>query len=284
MSHFICAVSTSSSDTPATPAAYVLTECATRPGADAPDYFVRALRRFDEDDPVAAISDLLADEEQYAGHVTLVVMGGQEVADRFSDEGLSAVPVIVGPSGDSDTLQVTEQTLVDTFQAVYRHRTVEMPNEQEEASAVLAELYNAMSTDAGADEASPRMEALAREETTGKETELIPNDGPKPDVPELSGSSSALSTAKIGGDAEDRTATVDEAATATPDRGREDASNAGPADLGEHRDLALALALTCWYNEHDASDVPMTDQADETARDARVRKKRRRKAQEKQNR
>ena len=79
-------------------------------------------------------------------------------------------------------------------------------------------------------------------------------------------------------------ATADEAVTASADRGREDTRNAGPADLGEHRDLALALALTCWYGEHDASDVPMTDQADETARDARVRKKRRRKAQEKQNR
>lgn len=281
MSQFICAVSTTSSDTPA---AYVLTERATRPGADAPDYFVRVLRRFDDDDPVAAISDLLADEEQYAGHVTLVVMGGQEVADRFGDEGLSAVPVLVGPNGDSDTLQVTEQTLVDTFASVYRHRTVEMPNEQELASAVLSTLYGAMSDDAGADEASPRMEALAREETTGQETEPIAADGPKPDVPELSGSSAALSTAKVGGDADDRTATVDEAVTATPDRGREDASNAGPADLGEHRDLALALALTCWYSEHDANDVPMTDQADETARDARVREKRRRKAKEKQNR
>jgi hypothetical protein len=281
MSHFICAVSTSSSDTPA---AYVLTERATRPGADAPGYFVRAFRRFDDGDPVATISDLLADEEQYAGHVTLVVMGGQEVADRFGDAGLSAVPVIVGPSGDSDTLQVTAQTLVDTFASVYRHRTLEMPNEQELASDVLSALYGAMSDDAGAGEASPQMEALAREETTGQETEPIPDDGPNPDVPELSGSSAALSTAKIGGDADDRTATADEAVRATPDRGLEDARNAGPADLGEHRDLALALALTCWYGEHDASDVPMTDQSDETARDARVREKRRRKAQDKQNR
>jgi hypothetical protein len=280
MSHFICAVSTSSD----APAAYALVERLTRSGSDEADYSVRTLGRFAEDDPVSAIKDLLIDEEQYAGRTTLVVMGGQKVADRFGDAGLSAVPVLVGPSGRSDSLQVTEQTLVDTFESVYRRRTVEMPNEQEEASAVLAALYNAMSDDAGAAEASPRMAALAREETTGEPTERVPADGPSPAVPELSGSSAPLSTAKIGGDADDRTATVDEAVTATADRGLEDASNAGPADLGEHRDLALALALTCWYGEHDASDIPMTDQSDETARDARVREKRRRKAQDKQNR
>jgi hypothetical protein len=281
MSQFICAVSTSSSDAPA---AYALAERLTQGGA-APGYSIRTLGRFTDGDPVETIQNLLADEEQYAGRATLVVMGGQGVADRFGEAGLSAVPVIVGPNGDSDTLQVTEQTLVDTFESVYRHRTVEMPNEHEEVSAVLSALYNAMSDDAGAAEASPEMEALAREETTGTPTETIPEDGPKPDVPELSGSSAPLSTAKVGGDAEDRTARVEEAATApTPRHGLEDASNAGPVDLGQQRDLALALALSCWYGEYDADDVPMTDQADETARNARVRAKRRRKAQEKQNR
>lgn len=283
MSQFICAVSTAvSSDTPS---AYVLTEQATRNGDEEPSYFIRALGRFDDNDSVEAIKDLLADEEQYAGRVTVVVMGGQKVADRFGEAGLSAVPVEVGGTGGDDTLRVTEQTLVDTFEAVYRHRTVEMPNEQEDVSALLSALYNAMSTDAGAGEASPEMEALAREETTGIPTDTIPEDGPKPDVPELSGSSAALSTAKIGGDASDRTATIDEAATAPTRRhGLEDDSNAGPVELGEHRDLALALALSCWYGEYDTDDLPMTDQADETARDARVRSKRRRQAQDKQNR
>lgn len=282
MSQFICAVSTSSSDAPV---AYALAERATKEGTDEPAYFIRALGRFADGEPEDTIKNLLADEEQYAGRATLVVMGGQRVADRFAGAGLSAVPVRVGPNGDNDTLHVTEQTLVDTFESVYRHRTVEMPNEKEELSAVLAALYNAMSDDAGADEASPEMEALAREETTGIETDTLPEDGPKPDVPELSGSSTPLSTAKIGGDASDRTATVDEAATATaPRHGLEDDSNAGPVDLGEHRDLALALALSCWYGEFDSDDVPLTDQADETARDARVREKRRRKARDKQNR
>lgn len=280
MSHFILAVSTSSD----TPAAYALAERTTHPERDEADYSIRTFRRFDGDDPVSAVADLLADEEQYAGRTTLVVMGGQGVADRFGEAGLSAVPVLVGASGSSDALRATEQTLVDTFEAVYRRRTVEMPNEQEETSAVLSALYAAMSTDAGADEASPQMEALARQETTGETTTPVPADGPSPAVPELSGSSAPLSTAKIGGDADDRTATVDEAATATADHGLVDARNAGPADLGEHRDLALALALACWYGEFGTDDVPMTDQADETARDARVREKRRRKAQDKENR
>jgi hypothetical protein len=145
----------------------VLTEQATRHGDEQPSYYVRDLGRFEDQDPVGTIQDLLADEEQYAGHVTLVVMGGQKVADRFAKAGLSAVAVDVGSSGgSSDTLRVTEQTLVDTFEAVYRHRTVEMPNEQDELSAVLAALYIAMSDDAGADEASPQMAALAREVTS----------------------------------------------------------------------------------------------------------------------
>lgn len=280
MPHFICSIST---DASGDPAAYALTERVSRD--DRPSYHVRTLAHFADTDPVAVIQDLLADEEQYAGRVTIVAMGGQPAADRFAEAGLSAVPVVVGERADGDALRVTEQTLVDTFQAVYRHRTVEMPNEREEVSAVLSALYNAMSDDAGADEASPEMEALAREETTGVETETVPEDGPKPDVPELSGSSAALSTAKIGGDAGDRTATVDQAATAPARRhGLEDDSNAGPVELGEHRDLALALALSCWYGEYDADEVPMTDQADETARDARVRARRRRQAQDKQNR
>ncbi|MEP0547813.1 MAG: hypothetical protein ABJF88_12840 [Rhodothermales bacterium] len=283
MSQFICAVSTAASSN--TPAAYVLTEQATRNGDDQPGYYIRDVGHFGDDDPVETIQDLLADEEQYAGRVTVVVMGGQKMADRFGKVGLSAVPVEVGGSGGDDTLRVTEQTLVDTFEAVYRHRTVEMPNEDEKLSAVLAALYGAMSDDAGATEASPQMEALAREETTGIPTETIPEDGPKPAVPELSGSSAAVGVAKIGGDADDRTATVAEAMTAPPRRhGLEDDSNAGPASLGEHRDLALALALSCWYGEYDADELPMTDQADETARDARVREKRRRQAQDKKNR
>ena len=280
MSHFILAVSTSSDN----PTAYALAERMVNSESDEANYSIRVLSPFEGDDPVSAVKDLLADEEQYAGRTTLVVMGGQKVADRFGEAGLSAVPVLLNTSGAADALQVTEQTLVDTFESVYRHRTVEMPNEREEASAVLAALYGAMSTDAGADEASPRMEALAREETTGETTDPIPVDGPAPAVPELSGSSAPLSAAKIGGDEEDRTATVEDVATATADRGLVDTRNAGPANLGEHRDLALALALACWYGEYDADSVPMTDQADETARDARVREKRRRKAQDKENR
>ena len=286
MSHFICSIST---DASGTPTAYALTERGPGRGEPSLSYHVHALNRLDGADLdgadlVEKIQDLLADEEQYAGRVTVVAMGGQRVADRFAKAGLSAVPVTVGDRGGDAALRTTEQTLVDTFQAVYRHRTVKMPNEREEVSAVLSALYNAMSDDAGADEASPEMEALAREETTGEVTEPIPEDGPKPDVPALSGSSAALSTAKIGGAPGDRTVTEDQAITATPHRGLEDSRNAGPVDLGEYRDLALALALSCWYGEYGSDDVPLTDQSDETARDARVRAKRRRKAQDKQNR
>lgn len=282
MSHFICSVTTDSSDVPA---AFALTEQVPGRGDDLPSYHVRTLGCLTGTDPVEAVQDLLADEEQYAGRVTLVVTGGQPVADRFSKAGLSAVAVVLGERADGDVLRASEQTLVDTFAAVYRHGTVEMPNEHEASSSVLAALYAAMSDDAGADEATPEMEALAEEETTGEAAAPVPEDGPKPDTAGLSGSSAALSTAKIGGDESDRNATAAEAATG-PDRktGRIDDSSAGAAELGEHRDLALAVALACWYGEHRADDLPMTDQADETAREARVRERRRRAAREKQNR
>ncbi len=276
MAHFICAVSTDPSNTPA---AYALAE-QFRDGG----YAVRSLGRLGEA-PVETLQDLLADEEQYAGHVTLVVMGGQKTADRFGEAGLSAVAVQLGGEAGSDELSTTEQTLVDTFEAVYRHRNVEMPNESAEASAAVAALYAAMSDGAGADEASPQMAALAEQETTGVPTSLPPADGPNPAVPELSGSSAPLSTAKIGGDEEDRTATIDEAMPPlTTRRGLVDDRNAGPADLGADRDLALALALACWYGEYALDGLPMTDQADETERASRVRDKRRRQAQDRANR
>lgn len=282
MSHFICSIVT---DASGAPAAYALTEQAPARGDDLPTYHVRALGRFADSDPVETIRDLLADEEQYAGRTTLVATGGQPGADRFADAGLSAVAVSLGERADDDVLRASEQTLVDTFAAVYRFGTVEMPGTQEEASAVVAALYAAMSDDAGAEDASEEMEALAEEEATGVAAEPVPADGPKPDTAGLSGSSAALSTAKIGGDESDRNATVDEAATG-PDakRGRVDDRNDGAADLGEPRDLALATALGIWYGERRADDLPTTDQADETARVARVRARRRAAARAKQNR
>src|SRR5690554_4785889 len=96
MSRFICAVSTSASSD--TPVAFTLTEQTVRDGDEASGYSVRALGRFGDDDPVEAIQDLLADEEQYTGHVTVVVMGGQRMAERFGKAGLSVVPVQLGGS------------------------------------------------------------------------------------------------------------------------------------------------------------------------------------------
>ena len=285
MPHFICSVSTASD----APAAYALTEQVPSRDGGRPSYHLRELGRFGSNDPVDVVQDVLADEAQYAGNVTVVVMGGRQAADRFADVGLSAVPVAVGERADGDTLRTSEQTLVDTFASVYRHRAVEMPGTMDHVSDVLAALYNAMSEDAGADEASPEMEALATEETTGEPTEPIPDDGPNPDVIAQSGSSAALSTAQVGGDESDRDATVDEAMTA-PDqrRGLVDDRNDGPvdfgADFGEVRDLALAVALACWYGEYSADELPLTDQADETARAERIRERRRRAARDRQNR
>lgn len=265
MATFICAVSTSSSGDPA---AYALLEQTMEADMDRPLYVVRRLNRFGDGDPTEALKDLLAGQEHLTGRVTLVVTGGQPVADRFHAAGLSAVPVELGAGGRyADAIPVAPQTVVDTFEAVYRRRRVEVEEGLERVSDALAALYPAMSEDAGAEDASPEIEALAEEEATGVETEAVPEDGPKPDVPERSGSASALGAARVGGDERREDTHPMSTAEEHPERRGLVEHRAGDAEasveLGEHRDIALALALACWYGEHVADELPVTDQADE---------------------
>lgn len=287
MPNFICAVST---DASGNPAAYALVEQAPleTPSAQVrPSYVVRRLTRFDGDDPVEALKNLLAREDRLTGQVTLVVTGGQKVADRFHAGGISAVPVELGAgSRYGDTIPVDEQTVVDTFEAAYRRRMVEVEDGIDHISDALAALYAAMSDEAGAEDASDEIEALAEEEATGDETTIVPEDGPKPDVPEQSGDASALGAARVGGDERRQDTNPMTTAEDQPERRgivEHRAGNAGAAvDLGEHRDVALALALACWYGEYAADELPATDQADEVGRVGRIRTKRQQAAQARQ--
>ncbi len=269
MASFICAVSTDGS----APAAFALVEQTPAADGGRPAYTVRLLDRFG-DDPVEELSDALAGQQQYAGHVTVVTTGGQPVADLFHDGGLSAVAVETrrGSNRDADTTPVSEQVLVDTFEAAYRHSAVEMPGSLDLGSAALAALYGAMGDDAGASEASDRMAALAEAEATGEEVSPVPADGPKPAVVEQSGSEANVSTAVLGGDESDRTApNVPLTAPEGNSLAQNPADRFESVDLGEDRDVALALALAVWYGEHSADALPTTDQADETARARQIR-------------
>jgi len=271
---FLCAVATDGTD----PAAYALVE----QNGDGPErtYAVRELSRFGDRDPVAHLQDVLAAGKQYVGRVSVITTGGQRVADLFHGGGLSAIAVETEApaSRGADTLSVPEQQLVDTFAALDRYNAIEVPGSVDGASEAIAAMYAAMSDDAGADEATEQEEALAESEATGEEVLPPPTDGPKPAVVEQSGSEANVSTAQIGNTAGGHRSTKDAPFLVTDETGPqrhgrvEDGTKAfGRVDLGEHRALALALGLAVWYGEYSTTDLPMTDQADETPRARAIR-------------
>lgn len=274
MSVFLCAVSTEKDR----PTAYALFEQSdTEAGRH---YSLRDLGHFGDEDPVAHLQNRLAADEQMVGRVTVLTTGGQKAAETLHKGGLTAVAIETEAprSRDGDTLAVTEQQLVDTFGALYRHTAIQMSGEFDGVSEALAALYVAMSDDAGADEASEEMEALAESELTGETVEAPAAEGPKADVVEQSGSAENTSTAQIGnttgGDRSTKDAKFFVPEELGPDRqGRADdrQSEYGRVELGEARATALALALGVWYGEFSTTDLPATDQAGETSRARQVR-------------
>lgn len=273
MATFICAVSTDDRE----PVAYALVEQAEPTETTRASYVVRDLGRFGENDPADHLKSLLASEPQMVAHSVVVTTGGQPTADRFQKSGLSAVPVETGggPSRDGDTISVVEQTLVDTFAAVNRRSSMEVPGTLDSGSEAISALYAAMSDDAGAENASEETEALAARQGGDADAEAPPEDGPSPDIVEQTGSASRLSTARIGGD-QPRRGDADSLVTGEVMSERQglvdDHSRSIEAvELGEHRDVSLALALAVWYGEYVADELPTTDQADEIPRTRRVR-------------
>jgi hypothetical protein len=274
---FLCAVATDGK----APSAYALVE----QNGDGPErtYAVRELGRFGDRDPVAHLQDLLAASKQYVGRVSVITMGGQPLADRFHEGGLSAVAVQTEApaSRDADTLIVPEQQLVDTFAALYRDNAVDIPGSLDGASEALAAVYAAMGEDAGADEATEEEEALVASEASGEDVKAPAQDGPKPAVVEQSGGSAAVSTAQIGNTAGGHRSTKDAPFLVTDElgpqrQGRTEGGSQtfGPVELGNHRGEALALGLAVWYGEYSTTDLPMTDQADETGRARAIRQAR----------
>ena len=256
MARFLCAVHAADGD----PRAYAIVEVLA--DAAAPTYAVRDLRRVSGDDPLRAVLDAVAGEKQYAGQTTLVTSGGQAVADAFHEVGPSAVAVNVG-SGDADAHDVPAQVLVDTFERLYRAGAVEVPGTLDAASEAIDALYSSADLEAAAPDSdrddSGDIDGGTSRTLSGDE---VPGSGPEPDVVEQSGSAANTSTQVIKAPI-----TADEASAAAVDaretQARIASATGEPVDLGDHEDVALALALACWYGEASRDDLPQTDKADE---------------------
>lgn len=276
MSVFICAISTEGR----TPSAFALVEQSPAPGGGRPTYTVRDVGRFNDDDPLERLSDLLASGEELTGHTVIVASGGRPTASALGKTGFTTVPVEIGTgaSRDGDAIPVAEQTLIDTFQAVYRNSILDTPGSLDHVSEAIHALYSAMSIDAGAGETPEAYADLGPEgEGADESDERQPGEHPRPAVIDQSGSETNVSTARVGGrddnrdmlpmsDAEvesERSGLVDDRARVT-DGG----------ELGEPRDIALALALAVWYGEYTSDEVPMTDQAGSTQRARNIKRAR----------
>lgn len=267
MSAFICAVSTHKRN----PVAFALLEQFPGVGDEKPSYALREIARLATEDPLADLRARLARDEQMAGHTIVLAEGGRPVAKALHDVGLSSVPVEVGAGGasrDGDTLRVTEQALADTFAIVFRQSGFEAMAESELASDAIRALYVAMSEDGGAEDGPDDYDELLDVEGDGQ---------PGAATVAQSGSAEGTSTARVGGDAHDRDMRpMAEGDVATASRAVAAAGATAEVDLGESRDVAVALGLAVWYGERAADEFPVTDQAGATQRARTVRRARQR--------
>ena len=270
MARFLCAVHAPS----AAPRAYALVEVLSdgdEPATDGPSYVVRDLRSVavpegaEGGDPFRPVLDVVASEEQYAAQTTFVVTGGQRAADALHEHGPSAAAVtIVGEDGpDTDAADVSVQVLVDTFERLYRAGAVTVPGALDAASAAVDALYTAADLEAAAPGSDRGPDGDLGTGSTTLAGTTVPGDGPSPTVVEQSGSAANTSTERI-----ESPITADEATAMAVDaerrQGRVAASTGAPApDLGDAEDVALALALACWYGETSRDNLPQTDKADE---------------------
>jgi len=273
---FICAISTEGRD----PAAYALLEQSAGPEGSSPTYTVRDVGRFDDEKPHERLADLLASGEEMTGRTVIVASGGRPTAAALAKSGFSCVPVEIGTgaSRDGDTMSVAEQTLIDTFQAVYRNSIIDTPGALDHLSEAIHALYNAMSIDAGAGETPEAYDDLGPEGEGADAEERDPADHPNQAIIEQSGGAASISTARVGGRDNSRDMLQTSEADVDPERsGRVDdrarATGSG-AELGEPRDIALALALAVWYGEKTADEIPTTDQAGQTQRARSIKRSR----------
>lgn len=222
---------------------------------DGPAYVVRSLHASATPE---ALRDLLASEPQFVAATMVVTTGGQRGADALHAVGLSASPVRldVGAGGPGETRRTSLGTLVATFERVYRDGDVTVAGDVDGASDAVAALY-----------AHADLYAAAPDGDRGPsgdldETNLPAEDGPNEAIIEQSGNAAALSTTVIDGD---RPASGALTAGSGPLGRVAVATSDGAPDLGEHADVATALALAVWFGEATRDRTPLTDQADEVS-------------------
>ncbi len=259
MARFLCAVHAPD----AAPRSYALVEVL----ADGPEptYAVRDLQRVSGDDPIQAVLRAIHAEKQYAGQTTVVTSGGQRSADAIHEVGPSAVAVTLG-AGDNDAHDVSAQVLVDTFERLYRAGAVEVPGTVDAATEAIDAMYGSADLEAAAPDSDRDADGDLDESLDGASTTMagtsVPGSGPSPAIIEQSGNEANVSTEVI-----DAPISPDEASAAAVDgrvsRGRIAADTGDAVDLGNHEDVALALALACWYGEASRDGLPQTDKADE---------------------
>ena len=261
MSSFLCALHAPSG----TPTALALVE---RRSGESPSYAVRALRTLSGDDPIRDLTSLLASEPQFVANATVVTTGGQAVADAIHERGPSAVAVSLldGAAGVSDAHDVSTQTLVDTFERVYRAGDVEIDASLDLASAAANALHAAADLEAAAPDSDRQPDgdlAAGRDgETDALGGASYSGRGPDATVVEQSGSAESVSTETVESPISPAEATA-AAVDAQTQAGRTATASAQTADLGEHADIATALALAVWYGEASRDELPTTDKADE---------------------
>lgn len=257
MPTFLCAVHAPDGD----PRAFALVE--QMPGdADGPSYTVRDLRALDADDPTADLLGVTASEEQYAGNVRFVTTGGQRAADALHARGPSAMAVQIrgGGSASADAQSVSLQVLVDTFERLYRADAVTVPGHFDAASGAVDALYSA----ADLENAAPGSDR----DSTGDLDAGAPGTssaGPNATTVEQSGNAAPLSTETVNAPV-----SPDEASAAAVAAQRNVARTAAQTsaevpDLGEHADVATALALAVWFGESSRDRIGSTDKADEAS-------------------
>ena len=259
MARFLCAVHAPD----AAPLSYALVE--VQNDGDTPTYAVRDLRRVSGDDAIQSVLNSLTSERQYVGQTVVVTSGGQASADAIHAVGPSAVAVTLG-SGDADAHDVTAQVLVDTFERLYRDGAVDVPGSLDAASEAVDALYSAADLEAAAPDSDRDADGDLDDGLDGASTTLagtsVPGDGPSPTVVEQSGREANVSTEVIDAPLSRDEATA-LAVDAREDRARIAADTGATVDLGDHEDVALALALAVWYGEASRDSLPQTDQADE---------------------
>lgn len=258
MPAFICAVSTSKR----APRAFALLEQLPPRDDERPSYALKALRRFEEGDVAQQLQDMLAENEDLAGHTTVVVQGGQPVARKLHKAGLTAVPVETRPpvSRDGDTVAVAEQTVVDTFEAVFRRSLITFPDDDDLVERAVRSLYVSMSDDAGAEDAPDHLSAEMEEELGT----MPPEDDAAADLVNQSGGENSISMGIVADDRRDRDVLPMSRGEVGPVQSGlidERLITAHQVDMGEDHDAAMALGLAVWYGEYSADEVPVTDQA-----------------------